>query len=204
VDGVPLDMADLLGTLTNAPSTIGPLTGQPCLLWQVTLFQRVEGDEQAGPTWDPVWTHGRSDDIVVAYEMRKDGADKPLTWSGTVSVPGRNVRWSGDREAVPGGVLLSPDPVVFPKIKLPDDWAQQLLSRPDDFRFIETRLSTGDVIRLQQGPLPATGRRPDPEQPFRIVPTSQEETFVMALGCLIPILGMAAVTSAVLGWVVLP
>jgi hypothetical protein len=199
---------ELSGVLVNPPSTTAPLSHRDCLLWDVTLLERLEGED--GPYWSPMWETGGAGDLVVGYELRRRAPARAVPAPGQVSVPGARVTWM---QAPAGslGVLLEATAgqewgageVSLDGIGVPDDVAERVRAAPANFRLVERLLLTGAPIRLSQGPLPAGRPLPDPESDFRLEPASKERMIKMTLGCLVPALLIVAFFLTVLALVLL-
>jgi hypothetical protein len=190
IDGRPHGGVDLAGTLTNPATERGPMSDQPCLLWRVLLLQRDASGEET--TWDPVWTADGRGDLVVEYDLRKEGPGRPVSWPGRLTIPARQVRWYDPTTGrVPGGPGTGWRPAEIPLLAdlgLPDEWAGRIAAGPREFLMVEQRIGPGDLVHLRQAPSPYGGELPDPQAPFTVSPTSPERIAASGLGCLVPLL----------------
>lgn len=216
-DGFSRGTVNLTGRLMNPANLRAPLSGRPCLAWEVVLCQEKRYEEEAEPSYTPLWADGRSGDLVVGYDVRRsstaDGhrrhasADRcVIAVPGQVRIPAAKMRFRSPRRDGVHPVLARPlpeplhpaQPALLDQLGVPAALAEAVRAQPSRFRFAEATLTTGDYFRAYQGPVPQPRWLPDPEAAYQIMPTGQPDA-PYAAGCLVVLLLLAAAVSAATG-----
>jgi hypothetical protein len=209
VDGVVRALADVSGRTTNPATLTAPLSGQPCLAWELTVIRVFQTED--GPGYDVVWNRSRSGDLAIGYELLRDGPTPPQARSGTVRIAAARVRlpelssrpepWMA--HAGLGSTPHPPDPGPLLAHGLPAEAADDMRADPGAHRVTEFVLRTGDFVRAQQV-LTNPARLPDPDADFLINPFSRERTIATVSGCLAPAFLLAAAAALIAGVILLP
>ena len=211
---------DVQGTVVSPAALVAPVSGEPCVAWELHLDEVLPATQDSDEGRRPLWRTLRSADLVVEYDARWDiepdtrtGRPQQLPRDAPGRVEVRGDRVSADLQDGPFGMAFPAilGPVVEQRPVRPDLLAglgvgpvllERVARAPGGFVVWQTCLPAGARVRLvQQSPDPRRSM-PDPDAPFVVMPLGQD--FGQAgTGCLVTLLTAGALLALALGLLVL-
>jgi hypothetical protein len=194
------EMVSILGRLVNPPTLTAPVTGIPCLAYEVAI-QRDTGPDDVG--YHTLWLHGEAADLVLEYDRIREaqpGIETVTPGPGTVTVARGRLRLSSPQlfshlstDRTYHAIRRRPWRVDLDRIDLPADVRAEIARKQGEHWVCEGTLTTGDHLSVFQGPFPTPGPRPDPDEEYSWAPPARASA---GPGCL-------ATLAALFGFVLL-
>jgi hypothetical protein len=208
-------IVDLTGTLVSEATLTGPLTGRPCLAWQIMLLRKVMTEDPVKLIHVWTWSDGRNGDLTIRYNERQEGHAghdghklrvERVVGPGRFTIPAgmiRMVRHQHGEMSLRHSVEVPIGSVDLAALGVPAELVEAVAANPDGYVIDERTAETGDFFRVRRGPVPLAGTEPGQAGQYLYVSGPQEFGTSQAGSALMLMFGVLAVVACGLGYAVI-